>query len=153
MTSRDAHRRTDASSIATAIAERGDSDITFVPTFVGESHYLLSNHFIKVIEGALSRQGIVYGDHPLLRPFIELHAKELTDFVVTGVGLSHQLRLPVLEQLTGDQTSLLRVDIWDSLLRLINEAEQAFYQNGGGLKALLEKIRATGSRIESATGV
>jgi hypothetical protein len=74
-----------ASAVASRIPDHADRDVAFVVRLVGESQYALVQHFVSFIAGELGKRGIVYGAHPLLRPFIETHARELTDFVPNGV--------------------------------------------------------------------
>lgn len=133
----------EASAVATTIINAVETDIVFIPRIVGSSLHVLTAHFVAVIEKALAGQGITYGDHPLLRPFIEVHSRDLTDFVLNGLALSHQFGVSTLECLKGDPDKLLRVDLWDSLSKHIGEAEEAFFRNGGGLQALVLKIRET----------
>ena len=130
-----------ASAVASQILERADSDIAFIPKLMGESRYLLTSHFVAVIERALAQEGFGYGDHPLLRPFVELHSRELTDFVSNGIGLRHQFGIKPLERMMGDPSRLLRVDLWDSLSALIGDAERLFLCDPGGLRALVAQIR------------
>lgn len=128
----------DPSAVATAIIASAETDIVFIPRIVGQSLHLLTTHFMDVIERALAGQNITYGDHPLLRPFIEVHSRELTEFVLNGLALSHQFGVSTLERMKGDPDKLLRVDLWDSLSSHIEEAEQAFSQ----------RWRPTGSRSQ-----
>lgn len=137
----DLSKSSDPSAVATAIIASAETDIVFIPRIVGQSLHLLTTHFMDVIERALAGQNITYGDHPLLRPFIEVHSRELTEFVLNGLALSHQFGVSTLERMKGDPDKLLRVDLWDSLSSHIEEAEQAFFRNGGGLQALVRKIR------------
>jgi hypothetical protein len=137
------HGSTEASLIAARIIEAAETDIVFIPRIVGRSLHILTTHFVDVIEKALAEQGITYGDHPLLRPFIDVHSRELTDFVLNGLALSHQFGVSTLERLRGDPDKLLRVDLWDSMSKHIGDAEQAFFRNGGGMQALILKIRET----------
>src|SRR5262249_1171395 len=115
-----------AAALASQILSRADRDVTFMVHLVGESQNLLVRHFVGVIETELAKRGISYGAHPLLRPFIEAHSRELTDLVLQGIGLRHQFGLQVLETMAGDPSRLLRVDLWDSLESHINDAHRHF---------------------------
>jgi hypothetical protein len=129
-----------AATLASQILARADSDVTFMVHLIGESRDLLVRHFIVFIETELAARGIGYGAHPLLRPFVETHARELSDFVLQGIGLRHQFGLQTLETMAGDPARLLRVDLWDSLQSHINHAQQHFVSDVGGLKQILLQI-------------
>ena len=131
-----------AATLASQILEHADRDVTFVVHLVGESQNLLVRHFVVFIEIELAKRDIGYGAHPLLRAFIETHARELTDFVLQGVGLRHQFGLQALETMAGDPARLLRVDLWDSLRSHINDAQLHFASGVGGLQRLLIQIEA-----------
>ena len=131
-----------AATLASQILERADRDVTFMVHLVGESRDMLVRHFVVFIESELAKRGIVYGAHPLLRPFIETHARELTDFVLQGVGLRHQFGLQALETMAGDPSRLLRVDLWDSLQSHIDRAQHHFVSGVGGLQRILAQIEA-----------
>ncbi|MBR0873340.1 hypothetical protein JQ633_23495 [Bradyrhizobium tropiciagri] len=131
-----------AATLATQLLERADRDVTFMVHLVGESRNLLTRHFVSFIEIELARRGINYGAHPLLRPFIEMHAYELTDFVLHGIGLRHQFGLQAFETMAGDPARLLRVDLWDSLQSHINDAQQHFVSDIGGLQRILVQIES-----------
>ncbi|WLA49770.1 MULTISPECIES: hypothetical protein [Bradyrhizobium] len=109
---------------------------------LGESQDLLVRHFIVFIEVELAKRGIRYGAHPLLRPFIEAHARELSEFVLKGIGLRHRFGLQAVETMAGDPARLLRVDLWDSLQSHINDAQQHFVSGVGGLQRILSQIEA-----------
>jgi len=130
----------DAATLASQILARADRDVTFMVHLVGESQNLLVRHFVMFIETELAKRGISYGAHPLLRPFVETHARELTDFVLQGVGLRHQFGLQALETMAGDPARLLRVDLWDSLQSHINDAQHHFVSGVGGLQRILVQI-------------
>src|SRR5262245_26284320 len=132
----------EAATLASQILERADRDVTFMVHLVGESQDLLVRHFVVFIEAELAKRGISYGAHPLLRPFIETHARELTDFVLQGIGLRHQFGLQALETMAGDPSWLLRVDLWDSLESHINDAQRHFVSGVGGLQRILAQIEA-----------
>ena len=139
-----------ASVMASRIVERVDSDLAFIPRLMGESLYLLTSHFVQIIEQALAGEGVAYGDHPLLRPFVELHARELTDFVLNGLSLRHQFGVQTLERMAGDPLRLFRVDLWDSLGALTADAEHSFLSHPSGLQALLAKVRNEGNEKTKA---
>ncbi|MGX9427246.1 hypothetical protein [Bradyrhizobium sp. LeoA1S1] len=129
-----------AATLASQILARADSDVTFMVHLIGESQNLLVRHFIVFIETELAKRGISYGAHPLLRPFIETHARELSDFVLQGIGLRHQFGLQTLETMAGDPARLLRVDLWDSLQSHINDAQKHFVSDVGGLQRILVQV-------------
>jgi hypothetical protein len=139
-----------ASDLASEILSRADRDIAFVIRLVGESQYLLVRHFQTFIEERLAQRGIVYGDHPLLRPFIETHARELTEFVLNGIGLEHQFGLRAIETLAGDPLRLLRVDLWDSLRSHVEDAQRRFVSGVGGLQRILAEIEASAPPMRRA---
>ncbi|MCA1452691.1 hypothetical protein I6F35_05590 [Bradyrhizobium sp. BRP22] len=129
-----------AAAIASQILARADRDVAFTVQLVGESRHILVQHFVRFIESELGQRGVVYGAHPLLRPFIETHARELTDFVLNGVSLRHQFGLQALERMTGDPLRLLRVDLWDSLQSHIDDAQRHFVSDAGGMLRILQQI-------------
>lgn len=131
-----------AATLASQILARADRDVTFMAHLIGESQHLLVRHFVVFIEIELANRGIGYGAHPLLRPFIETHARELTEFVLQGIGLRHQFGLRALETMAGDPARLLRVDLWDSLQSHINDAQHHFASGVGGLQRILVQIGA-----------
>jgi hypothetical protein len=131
-----------AATLASQILARADRDVTFMVHLVGESRDMLVRHFVVFIESELAKRGIVYGAHPLLRPFIETHARELADFVLQGIGLRHQFGLQALETMAGDPSRLLRVDLWDSLQSHIDRAQHHFVSGVGGLQRILAQIEA-----------
>ncbi len=135
-------RPVSAEALASQIIACADRDVTFMVHLVGESHNLLVRHFVVFIETELAKRDISYGAHPLLRPFIETHARELTDFVLQGIGLRHQFGLQALETMAGDPSRLLRVDLWDSLQSHINDAQRHFVSDVGGLQRILVQIGA-----------
>jgi hypothetical protein len=130
----------DAGSIASKLLDRADRDAAFVLCLMGESQHVLARHFLVFIEMQLRNQGVDDKSHPLLRPFIEIHARELTDFVLKGVGLKHQFGLQSIENLRGDPFRLVRVDLWDTLRTHIEEAERHFVSGIGGLQRILAEI-------------
>jgi len=141
-----------ADAVASDIVARADRDIAFVPRLTGESQHLLVRHFIQFIERELARRDMGYDNYPLLRVFVETHARELSDFVVGALGLAHQFGLQTLEQMTGDPMHLLRADIWDSLRGYIASAENHFVSDVGGLRKLIadaEEARPEATRVSS----
>jgi hypothetical protein len=131
-----------ALDVASRIIETADRDVAFVLRLVGESQYILIRHFHNFIEAELAHHGVVYGDHPLLRPFIETHARELAEFVHNGIGLRHRFDLRAFEAMRGDPSQLLRVDLWDSLRSHIEHAERHFVSGPHGLRAILDEVEA-----------
>ena len=140
----------EASAVASRILAQADRDIAFVIQLVGESQYLLVSHFVTFIEVELGKEGVAYGDHPLLRPFIETHARELAGFVMNGIALRHQIGMKAFERLAGDPLRLLRADLWDSFRSLIEDAEQNFVQGTSGLRAIVAEVARL--RPSSRTG-
>lgn len=135
-------RESAAAALASLILERAERDVTFMVHLVGESQDLLVRHFVAFIETELGKRGIGYGGHPLLRPFIETHARELADFVLHGIGLRHQFGLRTLETMTGDPARLLRVDLWDSLQSHVDDAQRHFISDVGGLQRILFRLES-----------
>ncbi len=62
---------------------------------------------------------------------------EAANQVVARVSLSRQFRIAEIEHLTGDSTSMIRVDIWDQLKSHIETAEKQFRTQVDGLPGLL----------------
>ncbi|QOZ44693.1 hypothetical protein XH89_15320 [Bradyrhizobium sp. CCBAU 53340] len=131
-----------AAEVASQILSRADRDVTFMMHLVGESQNLLVRHFVVFIETELAKRGASYGAHPLLRPFIETHARELSNFVLQGIGLRLQFGLQALEAMAGDPMRLLRVDLWDPLQSHVNDAQRHFVSGVGGLQRILVQIEA-----------
>ncbi|MBB3769963.1 hypothetical protein FHS55_000549 [Angulomicrobium tetraedrale] len=131
-----------STALASAVLDRADRDVAFIIRITGESLDLLSRHFQSFIEEELQRHGVLYGDHPLLRLFVESHSRELTDFVVNGIALQHQLGLQTFERSRGDAMRLLRADLWDTLHGYVDTAEQHFVSSLGGLRDILAQIDA-----------
>ena len=131
-----------AADVAGGILAMADRDVAFVITLRGDSLQLLVDHFMRFIEVRLAARDVTYGDHPLLRPFIESHARELVDFVQAGIGLQHQFGLRALEQSDGDHLRLFRVDLWDSLRSHIEHAEHHFTAAPNGLAAMVAEVAA-----------
>ncbi len=116
-------------------------DAVFVLRFLGESQLRLLRHFQDFIAAELAREGITAETHPMIHGFIETHALTLRDFVFNGVGMAHQVRLPAMERLTGDTTSMLSVDVWDQLRSHIELAESRFRTEVPALPAELAYYR------------
>lgn len=131
-----------STDLASTILDKAERDVVFTLRIRGESLDLLSRHFQRFIERALEVNGVSYGDHPLLRLFVETHGRELTDFVVNGMALSHQMDLKAFERYGGDSTHLLRADVWDSLRGYIDSAELHFMSGLGGLNDILAEVGA-----------
>ncbi|WP_376703427.1 hypothetical protein RQ479_30000 [Mesorhizobium sp. ISC25] len=112
-------------------------DLVFVMRFLGESQYRLQSHFQDFIRAELAAGGLTTDTHPMIHLFIENHATLLRDFVFSGVSLLRQFRVDEIERLTGDTTSMIRVDIWDQLKSHIETAEQQFHSQAGTLPKLL----------------
>lgn len=112
-------------------------DLIFSMRFLGESQLRLQRHFHDFMIAELTLAGITAETHPLLHAFVERHAITLRDFVFSGVSLSRQFRVEDIERLTGDTTSLLRVDIWDQLRSHVEAAQRQFKAQLPELPALL----------------
>ncbi|TIT91904.1 MAG: hypothetical protein E5W59_10560, partial [Mesorhizobium sp.] len=112
-------------------------DLVFVMRFLGESQFRLQSHFQDFIRAELAAGGVTAETHPMIHLFIENHAILLRDFVFSGVSLSRQFRVEEIERLTGDTTSVMRVDIWDQLKSHIETAEKQFRSQAGTLPGLL----------------
>ena len=130
-----------STAVASMIIDNANRDIALIVRISGESLDLMSRHFQSFIESELRNQGVLYGDHPLLRLFVETHGRELTDFVVNGIALSHQLGLQTFERMGADTTRLLRADLWDTLRSYIETAEQHFLSGLGGLQDILAEVK------------
>lgn len=111
---------------AEAMIARAPQDLVFTMRFLGQSQHILHNHFRQFLETRLAEAGVTPESHPLLPFFIDTHAVELREFVVTGVALTRSFRLNEIEILTGDVETLMRVDIWDAIASHIDMAEKRF---------------------------
>ncbi|MEI9405815.1 hypothetical protein [Mesorhizobium argentiipisi] len=120
-------------------------DLVFVMRFMGESQYRLQSHFQDFIRAELAAGGVTTQTHPMIHLFIENHAILLRDFVFSGVSLTRQFHVDEIERLTGDTTSMIRVDIWDQLKSHIETAEKQFQSQAHTLPKLL-------SAFENPTG-
>lgn len=112
-------------------------DLVFAMHFLGESRHLLQRHFQNFMEAEMRAAGMTPETHPMIHAFIERHALLMRDFVFSGVSLSRQFHIEEIERLIGDETSLLRVDIWDQLRTHIEMAEKQFRAQVPGLPLLL----------------
>ncbi len=119
---------------------RAPQDLVFKMSFIGESQHLLFNHFREMITKELLRQGVDAKDDPLVGLFAEAHASELREFVLTGVSLQRLFRIKEVEDLIGDAASMMLVDIWDSLQRYIQSAEEQFVAQAKDLPEMFEKM-------------
>ncbi len=132
--------QTGGAGIAEKIIQYADRDVVFSIKILGESRNNLQQHFQDFIRAELEKNGITFGDHPLLLPFIETHGFELAEFVTTGVALEHQISMQQFEKLSGDPLNLFRVDLWDSLSSHIEKAESHFVSGIGGLQTILAAV-------------
>jgi hypothetical protein len=133
--------RSAAAAIASRILDRADRDVAFVACLTGESPDILVRHFRSFIDRQLRDRQISDDTCPLLRPFVDLHARELADFVIKGIGLRHRLGIESFERLEGDPQRLFRVDLWDTLRSHIEHAERHFVSDLGGLKRILAEMQ------------
>ncbi len=101
-------------------------DLIFSMRFLGESQLRLQRHFHDFMIAEMAARGMSEETHPMIHAFVARHALTLRDFVFSGVSLSRQFRVEDIERLTGDTTSLLRVDIWDQLKSHVDMAEKQF---------------------------
>lgn len=115
--------------LAQAIIERAEFDVVYEPRFIGESSYLLRRHFQDFIRKQLEHLSVSVDDNPIVYRFVDTHARELADFVTTGLALNQQIRLPDLEMLGPDPEKIRRVDLWDGLASHIRDAERSFISN------------------------
>lgn len=127
--------------LATALIARAAEDLIYEPRVVGESPFMLQHYFQDFIMAQLKEHAVSFDDHPLLRLFMETHARELTEFVMTGVRLGHHIRLSELEKLGPDPERLRRVDLWDSFVTHIKKAEEHFVSGLGGLQKILAHVQ------------
>jgi len=130
--------------IAKALLERAPQDLVFKMSFVGQSQHLLFNHFRKLISKEMKNQGLDVEQDSLLGLFAESHAAELREFVFTGVALQHLFHLNELEDFSEETSSLMLVDIWDTLKSYIKTAEEQFKSQAKELPNMvttLEKLK------------
>lgn len=111
---------------AEAVVARAPEDLVFTMRLLGQSQEILHTHFRHFLEARLAEAGVTPESHPLLPFFIDSHAVELREFVVTGVSLARSFRLGEIEILTGDVETLMRVDIWDAIASHIDMAKKRF---------------------------
>lgn len=130
-------RPTQPDDVTAELVRLMPSDLVFVMRFMGESQHRLQSHFQDFIRAELAASGVTTETHPMIHLFIESHAILLRDFVFSGVSLSRQFRIAEIEHLTGDTTSMIRVDIWDQLKSHIETAEKQFQRQVDGLPGLL----------------
>ncbi|QKC98199.1 hypothetical protein [Mesorhizobium sp. NZP2298] len=126
-----------AEGVAGDLVKLMPRDLVFVMRFMGESQHRLQAHFQHFIRAELTAGGVTAETHPMIHLFIESHAILLRDFVFSGVSLTRQFRVEEIERLTGDTTSMIRVDIWDQLKSHIETAEKQFQSQAGTLPKLL----------------
>lgn len=127
---------------AEAVLARASQDMVFTLRFLGQSQDILHSHFRSFLEQRLALAGVTADSHPLLPFFIDSHAVELRDFVVTGVALARPFRLAEIELLTGDVETLMRVDIWDAIASHIDMAEARFAEGIARVVATLSAAEA-----------
>jgi hypothetical protein len=132
---------------AEAMVARAPQDLVFTMQFIGQSQEILHTHFRRFLETRLSAAGVTPESHPLLPFFIDSHAVELRDFVVTGVSLARSFRLGEIEILTGDVETLMRVDIWDALASQIDRAERRFSE---GIARVVAGLNADEAALREA---
>lgn len=126
-------------STAAAMLARAPQDLVFTMRFLGQSQEILHSHFRRFLEDRLAKAGVTVDSHPLLPFFIDSHAVELREFVVTGVALARSFRLGEIEILTGDVETLMRVDIWDAIASHIDMAETRF---SAGIQRVVDRLEA-----------
>lgn len=134
-------------STAEAMVARAPQDLVFTMRFLGQSQEILHSHFRSFLERRLAQAGVTPENHPLLPFFIDSHAVELRDFVVTGVALARPFRLGEIEVLTGDVETLMRVDIWDAIASHIDMAEARFAE---GIARVVATLTAAEAEIRGA---
>lgn len=132
----------DSRYTAEKIVARAPEDLVFSMRFLGQSQEVLHNHFRSFLEARLADAGITPETHPMVNYFIDSHALELREFVVTGVALARQFRLGEIETLTGDVETQMRVDIWDALSTHIEMAEARFAGDLGQIIRMLDENEA-----------
>lgn len=120
-------------------------DLVFTMRFLDESQHHLHQYFQTFMMRELEAAGITQDSHPMIHAFMEHHAILMRDFVFSGVALSRQFRIDEIERLIGDETSLMRVDIWDQLKGHIEMAEAQFRSQLPDFPKLLANLRAPGS--------
>ena len=126
--------------IATRLLQRASTDLVFKMSFIGQSHDLLYEHFRSYINDALKEEGLDPSTDPLIKLFVESHAAELREFVTTGVSLERLFHIKDVENVIGEQASVILTDIWDSLRDYIKTAEGQFKSQANDLPNLLKEI-------------
>lgn len=140
---------TRARDVAEAVIARAPQDVVFVIRFIGGSQAMLHDHFRAFIEAELTRVGATTERFPMLPFFVDSHARELRDFVFTGVALDRPFRLPEMEALTGDVGLMMRVDLWDSVASHIVAAQQRFLS---GLEAAVATLETAENQLRGQGG-
>jgi len=128
--------------VADALIELMPRDAVFALRILGESRSRLLEHFHARILAELAKLGATPETHPMLGAFAETHALTLRDFVVSGVEIAHQFRIEEIERLTGDESGLLRVDVWDRLKSHITDAESQLQRQLLAMRDQIETYRA-----------
>jgi len=126
--------------IAKTLLDRAPQDLVFKMSFVGQRQHLLFNHFRQLNSEEMNKQGLDGEEGSLLGLFAESHAAELREFVFTGVALQHLFHLKELEGLSGEASSLILVDIWDTLKSYIKTAEDQFKSQAKELPTMLTTL-------------
>lgn len=133
-------------ALAEQIVSRAPRDLMFVMQFVGETQYAVLKYFQDLVIEALEARGLRREDHALLQIFIDAHATEMRDFVFSGVALSRPFRIEEVERMLGDETRVMRADIWDALRSHIETVETKFRAEADRLPAQLAAIEADAER-------
>jgi hypothetical protein len=133
-------------ALAARIVQRAPSDLMFVMQFVGETQYAVLKYFQDLVIDQLAARGIRREDHALLQIFIDRHATEMRDFVFSGVALSRPFRVSEMERLLGDDTGVMRADVWDALRSHIETVESKFRAEADRLPDQLAAIEAEADR-------
>ena len=142
---------TGAAAVAQEIMSRAGQDVVFGMRFIGESQLLLQEHFKSFIAAELEKRAVTHDHHPLLQYFIDSHANELREFVFAGVALSHQFQIGEIGRFAGDASTVMHVDIWDSLVSYIETAEGRFLAEVADLPTLLARIEGEAEPSEDRT--
>lgn len=127
-------------------------DVVFTMRFLGESQLRLQRHFQDFLIGTLAGAGITQETHPMIHAFAERHAILMRDFVFTGVALSRQFRITEIERFIGDDTALIRVDVWDQLSTYIATAEADFLTQMPDMPDMLTDWEAPSPKAPPAGG-
>ena len=132
----------DGDDVAAELVRLMPRDLVFTMRFLGGSQHRLQQHFQDFMAREMEAAGMTQETHPMIHAFIERHAILMRDFVLSGVALSRQFRVDEIERLIGDETGLLKVDIWDQLESHIEMAEKQFRSQVPELPRLLAHIEA-----------